>query len=88
VSSNANNSLQSIVLYEFLPALLGISKEEMPAYGGYNPHVPPGISHSFATTAFRFPHTLVPPALFLRKRTSKCEFRKEASFGFDRLLGN
>uniref|UniRef100_A0A915MH54 NAD(P)H oxidase (H2O2-forming) n=1 Tax=Meloidogyne javanica TaxID=6303 RepID=A0A915MH54_MELJA len=61
-------TLQSIVLYEFLPVLLSISKEEIPEYQGYNPHVPPGISHSFATTAFRFPHTLVPPALLLRKR--------------------
>jgi dual oxidase len=68
---------QSIVLYEFLPALLGVSLEKIAPYSGYNPHVPPGISHSFATTAFRFPHTLVPPALFLRKRQKKCEFRKE-----------
>uniref|UniRef100_A0A915LF61 Peroxidase n=1 Tax=Meloidogyne javanica TaxID=6303 RepID=A0A915LF61_MELJA len=64
-------TLQSIVLYEFLPVLLSISKEEIPEYQGYNPHVPPGISHSFATTAFRFPHTLVPPALLLRKRNGK-----------------
>lgn len=70
------SSLQSIILYEFLPALLGPNVTIL-EYKGYNPHVPPGISHSFATTAFRFPHTLVPPALLLRKRTSKCEFRKE-----------
>uniref|UniRef100_A0A1I8BWQ4 NAD(P)H oxidase (H2O2-forming) n=1 Tax=Meloidogyne hapla TaxID=6305 RepID=A0A1I8BWQ4_MELHA len=77
-------TLQSIVLYEFLPVLLSISKEEIPEYQGYNPHVPPGISHSFATTAFRFPHTLVPPALLLRKRNGKCEFRKEVG-GFPAL---
>lgn len=62
--------------------MLSISKEEIPEYQGYNPHVPPGISHSFATTAFRFPHTLVPPALLLRKRNGNCEFRKEVIINF------
>lgn len=59
-----------------MPALLGINKESIPSYKGYNPHIPPGISHSFATTAFRFPLTLVPPGLLFRKRNN-CEFRDE-----------
>uniref|UniRef100_A0A915CXX0 Uncharacterized protein n=1 Tax=Ditylenchus dipsaci TaxID=166011 RepID=A0A915CXX0_9BILA len=71
------STLQNIILYEFLPALLAINPSQIPSYEGYKPHVPPGISHSFATTAFRFPHSLVPPGLLLRKRNSKCEFREE-----------
>lgn len=41
------------------------------------PHVPPGISHAFGAAAFRFPHSIVPPAMLLRKRGNKCEFRTE-----------
>ncbi|KAI3410341.1 BLI-3 blue-light-inducible Bli-3 protein [Globodera pallida] len=78
-------TLQNIVLYEFLPALLGQARAGIPPYRGYNSHVPPGISHSFATNAFRFPHTLVPPALLLRKRIAgRCEFRREVG-GFPAL---
>ncbi|KAL3120520.1 hypothetical protein niasHT_009345 [Heterodera trifolii] len=78
-------TLQNIVLYEFLPALLARPRSGIPPYRGYNPHVPPGISHSFATNAFRFPHTLVPPALLLRKRIAgRCEFRREVG-GFPAL---
>ena len=76
--------MQNIVMYEFLPTLLAINASEIPRYQNYEPHVPPGISHTFATTAFRFPHTLVPPALFLRKRGSSCEFRSEVG-GFSTL---
>ncbi|KAI1729776.1 heme peroxidase domain-containing protein [Ditylenchus destructor] len=71
------STLQNIIIYDFLPALLGIPKSQIPSYEGYKPHVPPGISHSFATTAFRFPHSLVPPGLLLRKNTGRCEFREE-----------
>uniref|UniRef100_A0A914R7G0 Uncharacterized protein n=1 Tax=Panagrolaimus davidi TaxID=227884 RepID=A0A914R7G0_9BILA len=49
--------------------------------------MPPGISHSFATTAFRFPHSIVPPALLLRKKkgnNTECEFRTEVG-GFPAL---
>jgi dual oxidase len=75
-------TLQKIVFYDFLPALLALPKNssKLPPYGGYKPHVPPGISHSFATTAFRFPHSIVPPALLLRKKSpNKCEFRTDVS---------
>ena len=77
------STLQNIVLYEFLPALLAIERSKIPAYEGYKPHVPPGISHSFATSAFRFPHTLVPPALLFRKK-NVCEWRDEVG-GFPAL---
>ncbi|VDK64392.1 unnamed protein product [Gongylonema pulchrum] len=70
-------SLQKITLYDFLPVILA-DDNAVPPYEKYKPHVPPGISHAFATAAFRFPHTIVPPALLFRKRTSgKCEFRDE-----------
>ncbi|CAB3410873.1 unnamed protein product [Caenorhabditis bovis] len=68
-------TLQKIIAYDFLPALLG--GVELPKYTKYMPHVPPGISHAFAAAAFRFPHSIVPPAMLLRKRGAKCEFRTE-----------
>lgn len=34
-------------------------EKAVPPYEKYKPHVPPGISHAFATAAFRFPHTIV-----------------------------
>lgn len=67
-----------------MPALLGINSTQIPAYSGYKPHVPPGVSHSFAATAFRFPHSIVPPALLFRKRNSSCEFRLDVG-GFPAL---
>ncbi|PAV57045.1 hypothetical protein WR25_26113 [Diploscapter pachys] len=68
--------LQKIILYDFLPALLG-EGVTIPPYNKYMPHVPPGISHSFSAAAFRFPHSIVPPAMLLRKRGHECEFRNE-----------
>uniref|UniRef100_A0A915PEP6 NAD(P)H oxidase (H2O2-forming) n=1 Tax=Setaria digitata TaxID=48799 RepID=A0A915PEP6_9BILA len=70
-------TLQKITLYDFLPIMLADEKA-VPPYEKYKPHVPPGISHAFATAAFRFPHTIVPSALLFRKRAGgKCEFRDE-----------
>ena len=42
--------LQNIIMYEYLPSLLG---EEVAPYAGYKPDVPPGISHVFQSAAFR-----------------------------------
>ncbi|CAJ0942291.1 unnamed protein product, partial [Mesorhabditis belari] len=69
-------TLQKIVLYDFVPALLA-TNDSTPPYRGYQPHIPPGISHAFATAAFRFPHSIVPPGMLLRKRDSNCSFRSE-----------
>uniref|UniRef100_A0A1I7XQ64 Animal hem peroxidase n=1 Tax=Heterorhabditis bacteriophora TaxID=37862 RepID=A0A1I7XQ64_HETBA len=53
-------ALQKIILYDFVPALLGEKVEDaIPKYTKYKPHVPPGISHAFAAAAFRFPHSIV-----------------------------
>ena len=43
-------SLQSIIMYEYLPAFLG---KEVPEFTGYKPDVHPGISHVFQSAAFR-----------------------------------
>ena len=43
-------SLQSIIMYEYLPAFLGT---EVSPYSGYNPDTHPGISHVFQSAAFR-----------------------------------
>ncbi|KAI6201072.1 NAD(P)H oxidase (H(2)O(2)-forming) [Aphelenchoides besseyi] len=75
-----------IIYYDFLPVMLN---EEMPEYSGYKRHLPPGISHSFATTAFRFPHSIVPPAMLFRIKSNKCRFRTEiAGFPALRLCQN
>ena len=74
-------TLQKIILYDFVPALLN-DPNAISKYEKYKPYMPPGISHSFATTAFRFPHSIVPPALFLRQKG--CAFRTEVA-GFPAL---
>ncbi|KHJ92803.1 animal hem peroxidase [Oesophagostomum dentatum] len=74
-------TLQKIIFYDFVPALLDTPVEP---YDKYMPHVPPGISHAFAAAAFRFPHSIVPPAMILRKNVDKCEFRDEVG-GFPAL---
>ncbi|XP_047991381.1 dual oxidase isoform X1 [Leguminivora glycinivorella] len=61
-------SLQNIILYEYVPAFLGVP---IPPYKGYRAEVAPGVSHAFATAAFRFGHTLVPPAILLRDRNCR-----------------
>ncbi|RCN28057.1 heme peroxidase [Ancylostoma caninum] len=74
-------TLQKIIFYDFVPALLDT---RVKPYSKYMPHVPPGISHAFAAAAFRFPHSIVPPAMILRKNVDGCEFREEVG-GFPAL---
>lgn len=66
--------MQSIFVYEYLPAFLG--GVELENYAGYKPDVHPGISHMFQAAAFRFGHSLIPPGLM--RRNGKCEYRKTA----------
>ncbi|PIO55132.1 hypothetical protein TELCIR_23485, partial [Teladorsagia circumcincta] len=49
-------TMQKIIYYDFLPVLIN---EDVEPYKQYMPHVPPGISHSFASVASRYVHTIV-----------------------------
>ena len=43
-------SLQSVIMYEYLPSFLG---QELSPFSGYKPDTHPGISHVFQSAAFR-----------------------------------
>lgn len=62
---------QAIVLYEFLPSVLGGDYHKVGPYTGYKVHVNPTASQLFAF-AFRFGHTTVPNVYYLR---NKCNAR-------------
>lgn len=49
-------TMQSIIMYEYLPAFLGT---EVEAYDGYKADVHPGISHVFQSAAFRYVREIV-----------------------------
>ena len=66
-------SLQNIIMYEYLPLLLG-DDEPITPYSGYKPDVHPGISHVFQSAAFRFGHTMIPPGLY--RRDAECNFKR------------
>lgn len=66
-------SIQNVIMYEYLPALMGSG---MPEYSGYNPDTHPGVSHMFQAAAFRFGHTMIPPGIY--RRDGKCNYRTTA----------
>ena len=52
--------MQKISYYDFLPVLFGTHMQiYVPMYRGYDPFVDPSIPNSFATSAYRFGHSLV-----------------------------
>jgi peroxidase len=53
--------IQAITYREFLPVLIG--KKAVKKYKGYKPDTNPGIANIFATSAYRFGHSLIPPTL-------------------------
>ncbi len=53
--------IQAITFNEYLPELLG--ENNISAYHGYNPTVNPQISETFATSAFRFGHSMLSPEI-------------------------
>ncbi|NWQ96895.1 DUOX2 oxidase, partial [Burhinus bistriatus] len=64
-------TFQSIVLYEWLPTLLGTS---VPEYKGYQQHLDPSLSPEFVVAARQFLATMVPPGIY--KRDTQCRFQE------------
>ena len=54
---------QNIVLYEWLPALLGDNNPYLTAYQGYDPSIDPQTTNAFTIAALRVGHTLVSPEI-------------------------
>ncbi|NXF10271.1 DUOX2 oxidase, partial [Smithornis capensis] len=63
-------TFQSIVLYEWLPTLLGT---DVPEYTGYQQHLDPSLSPEFVAAAGQFLATMVPPGVY--KRDTECRFQ-------------
>ncbi|NWV91589.1 DUOX2 oxidase, partial [Machaerirhynchus nigripectus] len=63
-------TFQSIVLYEWLPTLLGTP---VPEYQGYQQHLDPSLSPEFVAAAGQFLATMVPPGVY--KRDTACRFQ-------------
>uniref|UniRef100_A0A8D2N9E8 NAD(P)H oxidase (H2O2-forming) n=1 Tax=Zonotrichia albicollis TaxID=44394 RepID=A0A8D2N9E8_ZONAL len=62
-------TFQSIVLYEWLPTLLGT---QVPEYQGYQQHLDPSLSPEFVAAARQFLATMVPPGVY----KSVCKYDK------------
>uniref|UniRef100_A0A8C3Q0S5 NAD(P)H oxidase (H2O2-forming) n=1 Tax=Chrysolophus pictus TaxID=9089 RepID=A0A8C3Q0S5_CHRPC len=69
-------TFQSIVLYEWLPALLGTPVQ---TYTGYQQHLDPSLSPEFVAVARMFLATMVPPGVY--KRDPRCHLRNVSSSG-------
>uniref|UniRef100_A0A672UPJ5 NAD(P)H oxidase (H2O2-forming) n=1 Tax=Strigops habroptila TaxID=2489341 RepID=A0A672UPJ5_STRHB len=54
-------TFQSIVMYEWLPTLLGT---QVPEYEGYQQHLDPSLSPEFVAAAGQFLATMVPPGVY------------------------
>ncbi|NWX91519.1 DUOX2 oxidase, partial [Nothoprocta pentlandii] len=73
-------TFQSIVLYEWLPALLG---RGVPAYAGYQQHMDSSLSTEFVAAASLFLASMVPPGVY--KRGPQCQFQPDPAL---RLCNN
>ncbi|CAN8187861.1 unnamed protein product [Coccothraustes coccothraustes] len=69
-------TFQSIVLYEWLPSLLGT---RVPEYQGYQQHLDPSLSPEFVAAAGQFLATMVPPGVY--KRDTRCRFQNVSVSG-------
>ncbi|NWV63529.1 DUOX2 oxidase, partial [Malurus elegans] len=69
-------TFQCIVLYEWLPAVLGT---QVPEYRGYQQHLDPSLSPEFVAAVGQFLATMVPPGVY--KRDSKCRFQNVSGSG-------
>ncbi|NXG41576.1 DUOX2 oxidase, partial [Psilopogon haemacephalus] len=63
-------TFQNIVLYEWLPTLLGT---QAPDYQGYQQHLDPSLSPEFVVAVGQFLATMMPPGVY--KRTPTCQFQ-------------
>lgn len=82
--------VQGITYYDFLPAILG--EDAFVPYAGYDPQINASISTEFATTFYRFGHTLLPPEL-LRLNADGSEALpplalRDVFFNIDEILNN
>ncbi|NXX37946.1 DUOX2 oxidase, partial [Tricholaema leucomelas] len=64
-------TFQNIVLYEWLPTLLGT---RVPDYRGYQQHLDPSLSPEFVVAAGQFLATMMPPGVY--KRAPGCQFQR------------
>ncbi|XP_063268433.1 dual oxidase 2 [Prinia subflava] len=77
-------TFQSIVLYEWLPTLLGT---QVPEYQGYQQHLDPSLSPEFVVAVGQFLATMVPSGVY--KRDTKCQFQNSSgSFPAARLCNS
>ncbi|NXO29095.1 DUOX2 oxidase, partial [Cisticola juncidis] len=77
-------TFQRIVLYEWLPTLLGM---QVPEYQGYQQHLDPSLSPEFVVAVGQFLATMVPPGVY--KRDTKCHFQNSSgSFPAARLCNS
>ncbi|XP_078735605.1 dual oxidase 1-like [Lampetra fluviatilis] len=75
---------QNIILYEWLPAMLG---QNVSDYTGYKMHVHPGISVEFEAAAMRYSQTMLPPGVYTRNES--CHFKPtESGFIASRVCNN
>ena len=60
-------SLQTITMYEYLPAFLG---DSLKPYEGYKPDTHPGISHVFQSAAFR---SVIVRRFMMDRKIARCQ---------------
>ncbi|XP_010190709.1 PREDICTED: dual oxidase 1-like, partial [Mesitornis unicolor] len=71
---NVIATFQSIVMYEWLPTLLG---RPVPEYKGYQQHLDPSLSPEFVAAARQFLATMMPPGVYMR--APMCQFQNVSS---------
>lgn len=71
---------QNIIVYEWLPSLLGVP---LKPYAGYDSSVNLQIDQFFQSAAFRFGHTLVVPAVYMRDYVRKKCTKQFTNWGKD-----
>ncbi|XP_053408593.1 dual oxidase-like isoform X3 [Mercenaria mercenaria] len=76
-------SLQSVIMYEWLPELLG---ESLPKYTGYKSDIYPDVTSIFDAAAMRYILTLIPAGIY--QRNSRCEYAIQGKYEGVRLCNS